>query len=111
MKSKFCKSYKGKDLSPEFVDMCKDLYKKLRRQLGEGYVVLFNACFYDFYTFVYNKETGKWCYVSCPDVRHFKDWKENILVRKCKDDKDFSGGGNNFCKFDDLHKRIAKLTA
>jgi len=110
LRSKFCKSYKGKDLPPEFIDVGKDLYKKLKRQLGKSYVISFNVCFYYFNAFVYNRETGKWCYVSCPDVRHFKDWKENILVRKCKDDKDFSGGSNNFCKFDDLHVKIAKLT-
>jgi len=109
MRSKFFKTYKGSDLSPEFVDMCKGLYKKLKRRLGKGYILFFNVCFYYFYAFVHNKETKKWCYISCSDTRYFKNWKEDILIRKCKDDKDFYGSSNDFCKLDNLHEKIVKL--
>ena len=61
--------------------------------------------------FVKNTENNNIAYISISDVRYFPNgWYNNILVRTAKDLKDFSGGCNTYCNFDNLLSQLDNLT-
>ena len=61
--------------------------------------------------FLKAKINNKYIYFSISDVRSFKnDWNKNILIRTAENDKDYSGGTNNFTTLKDLNKKSLMLT-
>ena len=63
--------------------------------------------------FVENPETGKFAYFHVGDMRWRTMGKplDNILYRMATDDKDFTGGSNQYCKLYELPDKIAALVA
>lgn len=107
------KLYNGDDLSPKFIREIKAFLKgalspkKLSRKEFEGKL---SINFYYASGFIRNKLSGKWVYVSIPDIRFSSNWQNNILVRRAKDDRDYLGESNNFCTLKELPALIKKLT-
>lgn len=63
---------------------------------------------YEFSVFV--KSADKYVYLSIPDVRYEQDgWYKNILVRKAKSEKDYTGGHNMFTRLTLLQQDISRL--
>ncbi len=67
----------------------------------------FNKNHYDFSAFVCN-EYG-YIYISICDVRYFKNWwYKNIMYRTAKNEKDYTGGRNQYTSLDDLETNLIK---
>lgn len=76
-----------------------------------GYVIhKFLGGHYEF-SCVFKKEVEeKFCYVSISDVRFFKNrWWNSVLYRSMKHEKDFTGGMNHYCCWEDLGNSILEL--
>lgn len=67
--------------------------------------------------FIYNKDTEKYCYLTTEPFFDggngsglFGDKNCAICVRTAKNDKDYTGGINNWCSIEDLALKVNKLT-
>lgn len=86
----------------------KNYIKKVAKEVN-GELVKFNPNHYEFSCFV--KRNDKYVYISICDVRYFKNqWYNNILIRTAQNEKDYSGGRNNYCSLDELGEMIEDLT-
>ena len=64
---------------------------------------------YEFSLFIKNNE-DKFIYISICDVRFFKiEWYNNILYRQAQNEKDFTGGRNNYTSLTEFQTNITKL--
>ena len=53
---------------------------------------------------------GKFVYFSVSDVRHFPgSWQNNILVRTARNEKDYTGGGNNYTNLEFFAVKVLNL--
>lgn len=52
---------------------------------------------------------GKFVYVHICDVRFFEDWYNDVLIRTMAHDRDWTGGQNHYCKFDEVGEYAEKL--
>ena len=58
-----------------------------------------------------NRQTGKFVYMSCSDVRHWRDgWYKDILVRTAEHKEDWTGGSNNSSTLEKLGEAFERLT-
>jgi hypothetical protein len=92
--------------TPEFISFEKDFVKELKKQLNDEFEMhgFRNGHFY-ISGFLVNRNTNKVVYISISDVRFFPDeWYNNVLIRKAKDIKDYTGGSNNKCEFNKIYK-------
>ena len=57
---------------------------------------------YEFSAFIKNKE-NKYIYLSISDVRYLpNEWFTHILIRTAKNEEDYTGGRNQYCKLETL---------
>ena len=64
---------------------------------------------YCFTAFIKNSQ-GKHIYLSVSDVRFFNnEWYNHILIRTAKNEKDYSGGWNNYTSLSELKSAITRL--
>jgi len=93
-------------LTPEFAEFSKQVRKELKALPGYG-LVSYSRGHFEFTAFLENVSTGKLVYVSCSDVRFFRDeWFNNLLIRTAQHDKDYTGGRNQSTTWDKL-KEVA----
>lgn len=52
---------------------------------------------------------GKYIYFSISDVRYSDEWIDNILIRTCQHNRDFTGGPNYYTNIITFGKDIQKL--
>lgn len=86
------------------------LFKKfVEAKLPSGAsLVNFNSGHYYLSGFV--QKDGKFAYFSTSDVRHFPGaWRDNILIRTAKSDRDYTGGSNGYTPLDDFGQKINSL--
>ena len=96
----------GKDYR-SFQTKYKNMLKEIIGQIG-GELIKFNKNHYCFSAFV--KRGSRYAYLSVSDVRFFPNaWKRNILVRTAKNEKDFSGGSNNYTSLEQLGGKLNKI--
>lgn len=63
---------------------------------------------YEFSAFF--KANGQYVYFSIDDVRYWNnEWYNNILIRTAKDDKDYTGGYNNYTSLPSLTDNVNRL--
>lgn len=95
---------------PQFNSFVKDLKREIKKVLSGSDLNLVEFSVSHFYVsgFVKNTSTGKYCYFSTGDVR-VNNWYDNFLVRTCRDTKDYSGGFNNYCSFDNFVDKCVTL--
>lgn len=76
-----------------------------------GYTLhLFNKNHYCFSAVLHHAQMDKFIFVSIPDVRFFKNqWYINVLYRTMKHEKDWTGGCNHHCQWNDIGKFISKI--
>lgn len=95
-------------------------YKSFQREARAAIKELADKANYAVHTFLGNhysfsvvlreRETGAFTYISISDVRFWKDeWATNVLYRQMKDDTDWCGGQNHYCRLLDLPKKLEKL--
>lgn len=93
----------------EFKSFSRDFIKKVKKTLGNEYVVNLSPGHFYVSGFI-TKDGDKFVYLSISDVRHFKDeWLNHILVRSAKNDRDYTGGANGYSTLDNLKTSVEKL--
>lgn len=92
--------YKG-----EFLPIARRELKKMAANMGAE--LIFNPGYFDFSAFF--KKDGKYVYVKVGDVRYESDWYGNVLFRTAEHEKDYRGGSNNFCSYNNLESEVNKL--
>jgi len=100
-------------LTPEFAQFRRDIKKYIKNNLSSELELImpFGSLHFEFSGFIKNKRTGKFVYFSCPDVRSWPDqWYNNLLIRTAENEKDFTGGSNNYCKITELSEKALNLT-
>lgn len=96
--------------TPEWMAFYKDIQKHLHREF-KGWKFKWSNMHFEFSVFLTNPATNKIVYVSCSDVRYFKDrWYNNLLIRTAKTETDYTGGPNNWATLMDLRKTADRLT-
>lgn len=99
-------------LTPEFAAFSLQMKKHLAKTLTGYELVSYSRGHFYFSAFLKNKETGKLVYVSCSDVRYFRDsWNDDLLIRTAKHDKDYTGGSNCSSTLAKLKEQADKLTS
>ena len=98
-------------LTPEFVEFSSAIRRELKKIDGFDLVSFSRGSFY-FSAFLKSKKTEKLVYLSSSDVRHFKNgWWNDLLIRTAKHDKDYSGGSNCSCRFENIREAAISLTS
>ena len=98
----------GEDFNIFFREIKKFIKKNLPSEIE---LVKMDKNHYYFSGFLKNKKNGKYIYFSVSDVRFFKDdWYYNVLVRTAKDENDYTGGCNNYCKITELGEKALQLS-
>ena len=93
--------YTGEDYNLFQRQMKADLTKQLK---AVGLTLhKFNKNHYCFSAVVTNGE--KFAYVSVSDVRWDNGWVNHTLYRTMEHDKDWTGGGNHYCKWEQVGER------
>lgn len=85
-----------------------DLKKKAE---AAGYILYaFIKNHYCFSAVLRDEQTGKFAYVSIQDVRgDAPEWYRWVLFRTMSHDRDWRGGNNNFCQWNELTDRLTTL--
>lgn len=70
----------------------------------------FNKNHYEFSAVLKDIHEDKFIYVSISDVRYWKnDWYNHVLIRTMKHDKDWTGGSNHYCKWEEIGAKAREL--
>ena len=70
----------------------------------------FNKNHYDFSAVLQNKKNKLYYYISISDVRWCNnEWANRLLYRTMKNEKDWTGGTNYYCKLVDLAEKLISL--
>ena len=91
----------------EFKKFASSFCRALRKDVKEGDFEIVNISkgHFELSAFLKHKESGKFIYFAIPDVRWSTlgtSWYDHVLYRTAKDDRDFTGGHNNFCPLSKL---------
>lgn len=63
---------------------------------------------YEFTAFI--KRDSRYVYFSISDVRYWQnEWYKHILIRTANNDKDYTGGNNNYTSLPNLQSAIGNL--
>lgn len=89
----------------DYKNTLKDICKGIGFELKD-----FNKNHYNFSAVVQNKKNKLNYYISISDVRWWKnEWADKILFRTMKDEKDWTGGSNHYCKLSELSDCLVAL--
>ncbi len=98
-------------LTEEYASFSSQIKKELKKMMKGFEMVSFNRGHFYFSVFFKNIETGKYVYISSDDVRGGRNgWYNSLLVRTAKNDKDYTGGSNDFSNWNSLLVKAVYLT-
>lgn len=67
---------------------------------------------YEFSCIAKKADEDRYYYISISDVRTFRDkWWNAVLYRAMKDEKDYRGEQNHYCKWGEIGERLIALDA
>ncbi len=96
-------------ITKEFKEFARDFRRYIKKSLPVG-LKLVEFSIGHFYLNGFIKKNDKFVYFSIMDVRHFPySWIDNILIRKAKNEIDFSGMQNHYTHLDDFVEEVKKL--
>lgn len=100
-------SYPGED----YLDFQREAQRELRKQVAAaGFSIRkFNPNHYEFSAVLQQKNAGKLIYVSISDVRGNTQWWSSVLIRTMKHEKDWTGGSNHHCMWEDIAATATRL--
>lgn len=100
-------SYAGED----YLKFQREARTDLRKQAAvAGYKLFkFNKNHYCFSAVLQDEETGSFVYVSVGDVRGSSRWYGEVLYRTMKHEKDWTGGPNRFCRWDEITEALSSM--
>ena len=94
-----------RDFESDYKNVLKEMCKELGFELKD-----FSKNHYNFSAVLQNKKNKLCYYISISDVRWWKnEWADKILYRTMKDEKDWTGGSNHFCKLTELADYLITL--
>lgn len=84
----------------------------LKKILGENFsLIRFFRGHFCISGFIKNNHTGKIVYFDTSDVRYnLEAWRKDILIRTAVNDKDFTGGINNYCTLETFKSMAERLS-
>ena len=90
-----------------FIPIVRKEFKALAKKIGAG--ISFSPNYFEWSAFFV--KDGKYIYVHVGDVRYNVggNWYDNVLFRTAKNEKDFSGGSNNYCSYEELAEELSDL--
>lgn len=103
----------GTTTGEDYLSFQKDARSDLNKMAKEEGMKIhnFNRNHYCF-SAILETQDGKYVYVSISDVRFFpNEFLEHVLIRTMKNEKDYTGGRNNYCLWSDIGKTATKLAA
>ena len=96
-------------LTAEFAKFASDFKKFIKGQLSPDQCLLVWSRGH-FYVGGFIQQEDRFVYFSISDVRHFHNaWYTNVLIRKAKGDRDYTGGQNTYSHLLDFRKSIDYL--
>lgn len=94
-----------RDFESDYKKVLKETCKEIGFELKD-----FNKNHYDFSAVLQNKKNKLFYYISVSDVRGCKnEWANRLLYRTMKNEKDWTGGTNYYCKLVDLEEKLISL--
>lgn len=69
----------------------------------------FNKNHYHFSAVLQDKDAGDFLYIYINDVRYDKNWYNKVLYRTMKHEKDWTGGPNHFCPWNELTDALSGM--
>jgi hypothetical protein len=94
--------------TPEYIAFERACRRELKKQCAERGINIHTFHGNHFEWSAVLEKGGKFVYVSMSDVRWF-DWYDNMLIRTMSHDKDWRGGGNNKCAFNEVGEYAERL--
>ena len=89
----------------EFIPVARKEFKALAKKLGAE--VEFSPMYFEYSAFF--SRDGKFIYVHVGDVRYQSNWYDDVLYRTAKYIKDYHGGSNNYCSYDELYEKLNEM--
>lgn len=98
--------------TPEFKKFANELQRAIKKELPDYIeLVKFSVGHFFISGFFKNESTGKFAYFNFSDVRYFKDgWIKDVLVKRCRDTEDYTGGKNNSVELLSLIDMVVEIT-
>ena len=87
-----------------FIPIVRKEFKAIAKKIGAD--IIFSPNYFEWSAFFI--KDGKYIYVHMGDVRYW-DWYHDVLFRTAKNEKDYTGGANQRCTFDNLAEELSDL--
>ena len=103
----------GPYVGDDYKSFQRDAKACLKKMCTENGLLLhsFSGNHYEFSAVLQNESTHRYVYLSISDVRYWQDeWYLKVLIRTMAHDKDWTGGGNHFCTWDEIPKTAKWLS-
>ena len=90
-----------------FIPIARKEFKAIARNIGA--TLTFSPNYFEWSAFFC--KDGKYIYVHVGDVRYdlCGRWYDRVLFRTAKNEKDYSGGANQYCSYDNLGNELLEL--
>lgn len=101
----------GVKTGEDYLKFQREAKANLKKQANAaGYTLhSFHKNHYCFSAVLHHAETNKFIFISISDVRFFKnEWYTHVLYRTMKYEKDWTGGQNHYCQWEDIGKVISR---
>lgn len=97
--------------TPEFKKFARRFRHEVKKMFTDDTTIVFNTGHFYISGHIQNPINGKWAYFSISDVRDFRDWYDEVLVRTAESEVDYTGGTNCYTAFHNLGAMVSRLTA
>ena len=87
-----------------FIPIARKEFKEIAKKIGAE--VIFSPMYFEWSAFFI--KDGKYIYVHMGDVRYWK-WYDDVLFRTAENEKDYTGGANRRCSYDNLAEELSSL--
>lgn len=103
----------GVEIGNDYKEFQKDARADLRKMLKDAGMQLltFNGSHYQFSAVAKNPENERHVYISIIDVRYWQDkWVNTVLCRAMNHDRDWSGGVNQYCPWNQVGEKAKEIS-
>ena len=90
-----------------FIPIARKEFKAIARNIGAD--IIFSPMYFEWSAFFI--KDGKYIYVHVGDVRYdiCGRWYDRVLFRTAENEKDYRGGANQYCSYDNLGSELLEL--
>jgi len=87
-----------------FIPIVRKEFKAIAKKIGATVTLSPN----NFEWTAFFKKDNKFIYVGVSDVRYWK-WYDSVLFRTAENEKDYTGGCNRYCSYEELAEELSDL--